>query len=376
MSSFSIKSFYDIEKQIDIITTQLNIVIPNVDVVTTIGFKINNPIILLQKRISFLQNELIKNYGYILPPIVDGFEIKNQLNTLNKSVLDMLNYTSNMLNLNEFKFTIYIASPEIFEIKVSPNYDIYDYNIDWGDNTVEEKNQINSIDHMYENPGTYTLRISGTFPTIDLLNNTQITCIHQFGLLGWETLENSFRGCTNLTSVISTYGANDVINVSYAWYNCTNLKTFNSTFLTRVKKVSSAWAKCTSLIAFDATFLTNVTSSDNGWSECSSMTTFNASGLTSMKYCAEVWRGCSSLTTFNTSSLTEVVECSDSWKDCTGLKTFDASGLGSNVLDCNNAWFNTTIWVLGNTFTNYDKVKSAYGWDQGTLVTNSPRTNV
>jgi|GEM_PF-1160470 surface protein len=101
--------------------------------------------------------------------------------------------------------------------------------IDWGDGTVE---QITGDDpdpsHSYTTAGDYEVRISGTFPHLDLTDNADLVTygntpalaansakligLKQWGNIAWESMENMFYQTPNLVS----YTATDAPDVSQA----------------------------------------------------------------------------------------------------------------------------------------------------------------
>ncbi|MCR9103532.1 MAG: BspA family leucine-rich repeat surface protein, partial [bacterium] len=104
----------------------------------------------------------------------------------------------------------------------------FDALIDWGDGTVE---RITGDDpdpsHSYAAAGEYEVRIGGTFPRLDLTDNTgldygntpvyalnsaKLIEINQWGTIAWESLENMFYQTPNLV----TYSATDAPDVSQA----------------------------------------------------------------------------------------------------------------------------------------------------------------
>ena len=90
----------------------------------------------------------------------------------------------------------------------------YDYSIDWGDGTVAN-NLTGAATHTYVNPGTHTISISGTFPRLNFrfaVDRNKIFTIEQWGTIAWDTMEEAFRGCSNL-EVVAT-DVPDLTNVS------------------------------------------------------------------------------------------------------------------------------------------------------------------
>ncbi|MBW8244970.1 BspA family leucine-rich repeat surface protein [Muricauda oceani] len=100
-------------------------------------------------------------------------------------------------------------------IGVDPNYE-YDFTIDWGDGTLEDKsfNNKTSVDHTYDNEGVFTVAIQGSFPALNMSNSTNIgrlslIGIEQWGNIEWKTMETTFFACENME-----YNATDSPNLS------------------------------------------------------------------------------------------------------------------------------------------------------------------
>ncbi len=90
----------------------------------------------------------------------------------------------------------------------------YNYSIDWGDGNTDV-GVTGSITHTYAVPGTYTVKISGTFPRIYFANTgdkEKILSIEQWGDGAWSNMFYAFFGTTNL--VINATDVPDVSNVT------------------------------------------------------------------------------------------------------------------------------------------------------------------
>jgi len=87
----------------------------------------------------------------------------------------------------------------------------YNYSVDWGDGH-SDSTQNGDATHTYVSAGTYTVKISGTFPLIYFNNagdKDKIYSIENWGIIEWESMASSFFGCSNLT-----YNATDNPNLS------------------------------------------------------------------------------------------------------------------------------------------------------------------
>ncbi len=68
----------------------------------------------------------------------------------------------------------------------------YLYDIDWGDGTVET-NQSGAATHTYTTADTYTVKISGQFPQIEM-SFSRLASVEQWGDIEWKSMESAFVG--------------------------------------------------------------------------------------------------------------------------------------------------------------------------------------
>ena len=74
---------------------------------------------------------------------------------------------------------------------------VFDYDIDWdGDGAFDEFGLTGPATHVYDAPGTYTVRIRGVFPHLRLAKTDRadgrLVSIDQWGTIRWESLEEAF----------------------------------------------------------------------------------------------------------------------------------------------------------------------------------------
>ena len=100
-------------------------------------------------------------------------------------------------------------------ITVPTNSDFsYDYQVDWGDGSIST--ETGDATHTYATAGTYQVEIAGTFPAIRFgvlpesdTNLEKIKSIDQWGNQVWQSMQEAFQGCTQLT-----YTASDAPDLS------------------------------------------------------------------------------------------------------------------------------------------------------------------
>ena len=82
----------------------------------------------------------------------------------------------------------------------------YNYNVDWGDGNTSLL-QAGDVTHSYEAAGTYTVKISGDFPTFsvvgvnDFNNASKLKSVESWGDNEWLSMRNMFSRASNLEIV-------------------------------------------------------------------------------------------------------------------------------------------------------------------------------
>ena len=72
------------------------------------------------------------------------------------------------------------------------------YNVDWGDGTTSNGITQN-IRHTYAVAGTYTVKITGTYPVLNMRKDPEkLLTVEQWGSQEWKYLGSGFNGCKNL----------------------------------------------------------------------------------------------------------------------------------------------------------------------------------
>ena len=102
----------------------------------------------------------------------------------------------------------------------------YNYSVDWNNDGIYDQTGITgSVTHNFGTPGTYTIRITGSFPRIFFNNGgdaLKIINIGQWGDIAWTSMAYSFYGCSNLNSnATGSWNTSNVINMSAMFLNAT-----------------------------------------------------------------------------------------------------------------------------------------------------------
>ena len=95
-------------------------------------------------------------------------------------------------------------------ITIPTTGDGYDYAVNWGDDS-NATSETGNATHAYADSGTYSVRISGSFPRIYFnnfdnngnQNSNSIIAINQWGTGQWTSMNGAFRGASNLAGQAS-----------------------------------------------------------------------------------------------------------------------------------------------------------------------------
>lgn len=168
-----------------------------------------------------------------------------------------LDYNPQYISIDDISIDVYQPSPEYFvttwttttenESITIPTrgFQAYSYSVDWEYNGVWES-FTGAATHTYATPGTYTVAIRGTFPSIyfnDAGDKNKINSIEQWGTNVWRNMGKSFRGCSNLVNnATDTPNLFNVRSMNYMFegasafngdlnsWNVSNIKAMNNVF--------------------------------------------------------------------------------------------------------------------------------------------------
>ena len=118
-----------------------------------------------------------------------------------------------------FTMEIDATSEQTFEVPLDNSYD-YHFIVYWGDGNTEVITTNSNVQHIYDSPGTYTIKIDGEFPHIWFKNlervfgggsHLMVTDVSNWGAIKWQTMEGAFYSCANMD--ISATDTPDLTNV-------------------------------------------------------------------------------------------------------------------------------------------------------------------
>lgn len=135
----------------------------------------------------------------------------------------------------------------------SYNYDIYWKNVNNPAQNGNLSNQTGTVELNFGNAGTYSVEITGNFPTIlfgniSTENKLKLKEIKQWGSINWKSFTDSFNGCSNLDVTASdTPKLSAVSSLQSMFSGCSKLKgntSFNNWNTTNISNMSYMFYEC------------------------------------------------------------------------------------------------------------------------------------
>ena len=258
-------------------------------------------------------------------------------------------------------FTIIIdtskAAGDTFTLPIN-NDPAQDGIIDWGDSSTSDLSYANRT-HTYASGGVYTISISGDVLKGFRFNNggdkLKIIEVVSWGHMNLTTLNRAFQGCTNLLDIAATDAPTiTTSDASYAWYNCSSLRTLDTSAwdMSSVTTYTSALRNMPALVSglegFVTSTATNLQTCFFQTSYKGDLSSWDVSGVTTW---TETFRNASS---FNADMTGWVVQGnmfysylfnSNSTITGIGLDTWDVSNLTAfRAYNCSNLNPDITSW--------------------------------
>ncbi|WKN43122.1 BspA family leucine-rich repeat surface protein [Tunicatimonas pelagia] len=177
---------------------------------------------------------LTANFEVTNGPNTETGTITITLNDVNEAAADafILTYRTSMPNEDVTIYTYF-------------NSYTYDYNVDWGDGTVE-LNQTGNATHTYTNAGDHQISITGDFPAFRAGNPTdarKLISVDQWGNQIWQTMQSALLNCSNLesmgadapdlsqvTSMVNMFGGAEKFNIDIGHWDVSNVEDMNFLF--------------------------------------------------------------------------------------------------------------------------------------------------
>jgi len=236
-----------------------------------------------------------------------------------------------------------------FELRL-PGSGTYDYLVDWGDGSAEERFTVNtSQTHTFPSAGEYDVSIKGLFPRIYYNNagdSDKITELKQWGTIEWQSMNGAFFGCSNMDITATDQpDLSNVLDYTFSFTGCTSIAVFPTIDVSAGQDFSWAWAGC-SFTSFPALTYTSATTLFRAWFFCTSLTTWNGTTTSNLVSLRETWEF-APLTAFPYIETVNVTDMAAAWVNA-DFTTFPLLNT-SKVLDFEGSFFgvkNLTLSAL------------------------------
>jgi hypothetical protein len=239
--------------------------------------------------------------------------------------------------------------------------------VDWGDGTVET---LTTAVHTFTNASPHTIRfrqMTGTwfnpFITANPTYKNMVVAVGSAPSNMVVDLYFAFRQCTNLKSfdatlVSRTNNSNcfesctslkscPVIDMSACtnftstWYNCASLQSLPLIDTSAGTNFTATWYNCNSLTSFPLIDTSAGTNFQQTWQLCTSLTSFPLIDTSSGTNFLKTWSGCSQLQNFPLIDTSVVTNFSGTWELCTSLQSFPLINVNLGTY-FNQTWYNDT----------------------------------
>lgn len=303
--------------------------------------------------------------GYLGPASFDYTVVANG-QTSNVASSEF-NITSNTPFVSEWRTT---SANETITLPLKDGY-LYNAVVDWGDGSGTFA--ITSYDdpdasHTYSMAGDYTVTISGMMEAWNFLdghqagsNRLKIIEVSEFGGLGWENLEFAFYNCTNLVSFEGGETAS-VINMNSMFKGASSLNFLDiSSFDTsRVQDMGSMFYQNSGLVSLDLSALdtSSVENMESMFSGASSLivlniSNFNTANVTDMSY---MFADTSSLASLNVSSFNtaNVIDMSYMFYNMSNVTNLNLSNFTTSNVENMNFMFGKVFNLSTLDISNFN----------------------
>ena len=264
----------------------------------------------------------------------------------------------------------------------------YNCTVDWGDgstsaiSTVAAESEA-ALTHVYSTAGTYTIRVSGTFPRINMRQSTTRTAlitVENLGVMGWDSngLHRGFEQCNRMTSFVAGNTDTSAITTLFRTFRlCDRATSINLSGMdtSNVTSMESTFHDCNALTSLNLSGIstTSVTSFFSTFHDCRALTTLNVSSFdtSSATGMTNMFAECAALTSLDVSNFdtTGVFSFSGMFKECSDLASINLTSFDTSSAINMSAMFKNTgslsaIDVSGfdtSSVTNFSQMFRAIG---------------
>lgn len=249
----------------------------------------------------------------------------------------------------------------------------YDCTVDWGDGSSDAIVTTNApgaaaFTHTYATAGTYTIRVSGTFPAIrmkDSTTSTSLISVENLGVVGWaaDGLLRGFESCSNMTSFTAGNTDTSAVTTIYRMFrNNTSITSINMRGMNTslVTDMGGTFQDCNALTSLNLTGVEtgNVTDFVQTFQDCRALTSLDVSGFDTSSALSmnSMFSQCGVLTSLDVSGFdtSSVGNMTSMFSQCTDLTSLDVSGFDTSSVTNMSLMFNGTSSLTSLNVSGFD----------------------
>jgi surface protein len=268
----------------------------------------------------------------------------------------------------------------------------FNFDIDWGDSIIESSTSSADLTHVYSAPGTYQIKISGTFPYIFFKNASderKVLSVENLGNVGWSNFKDSFDRCSNLTSfTVGDANTAAVTNFSGMFVLCTSLNAgdLDRLDVSGATTLRSMFLRCNAFNQYLGSWNTsNVTTMENMFIDCfplnQDISSWDTSNVVSMKRmfssCAVFNQDIGVWDVSNVTDLTDMFANARAFNapigvwDVSKVQSMSGTFVGAESFNQDiGAWDTSSVTNMFNTFSRAESFNQDIGsWNTSNVTT-------
>ena len=287
------------------------------------------------------------------------------------SYINIFNFVPSTTGVLQSEFIILVKTDNVgtsadnqFTIPIGPFVGSYNYDVDWGDGNTDT-GLTTSTTHTYASAGTYTIKISGTFPKIYFNNGgdkLKLLEVQNWGAILWQRMDRSFFGCTNMTiTATDVPDFSTLINGTFdvMFSNCEaliggNLSNWNT----------SGFTSLSNAFAFSSASFTGLFNADLSSWDVSNVTSFSSMFILSDSFNNGGASGIGNWNVSNATTFSRMFQQTPFNQDISSWNTTNCTNM--QYMFFGNTAFNQDIssWDVSNVITFNSMFSSASSFNQ------------
>ena len=278
-------------------------------------------------------------------------------------------------------FGIDVIAGDEFTFSVDDLLFAYNYNIDWGDGTIQS-GLSSSETHTYSSGGHYIVKVSGIVPALNysdtVIGVDKIKTIIDWGPNPWDSLSNFAYGSINLQKVpVYPPKVTGSMPASNMYRGCSSLSKIyfdswspsgDNILLTSVDNMFNGCASLVDVSGFGEMNFDNITTARGLFSGCTSLFDVPYKSMPSATDVSYMFANCSSISYIGSynKSFPEAINAEGMFMGCSGIYDINApiftdkiENISFMFKDCtslsdiyNVSWDTTNITTMESTFEN------------------------